>query len=170
MIVDVAESANPTSRIDTARRRKRDFRVRAYSLAISIRPRTSWASSSGDSPGVGGSDWIGGFTRREYRPGQRKAPGHEDRGLSAKESQDFETRANSSFGLLICPSEITSRRNSPPRIQSNRMRILRFHVGIALRWYARWKSHAGKPLIFRFSASATPLCRPRLATAPRFLW
>ncbi len=49
-----------------------------------------------------------------------------------KPVQDLDALANSSFGLLICPSEMTSRRNRPPSSQSMVIRTLRLKVGIAL--------------------------------------
>lgn len=104
MIVDAADMTSNASRMMTALARNRNFRLRACALSRSI-----------------------------HVPSKPRKPPADDRGLSEETRQDFETRANSSFGLLICPSEMTSRRNSPPRIQSNRIRIRRFHVGIALR-------------------------------------
>lgn len=81
------------------------------------------------------------------RPESPTAAHRADRRLSLR-TQLSEALANSAFGSLICPIEMTSRRNSPPRVQSSAIRNFRLNVGIRLRWYERCIIQARKPFTF----------------------
>jgi hypothetical protein len=75
-----------------------------------------------------------------YGPAPARPPGGGGTQLQARQAARFSTdtgaatRENSAFGSLIWPSATTSRPKNSAEVQSTRMRMRRFQVGMRLTW------------------------------------
>src|SRR5690606_38192665 len=171
-------SPRRASRRGKRRREGRLFPPPAHRRGRAVRPRGPGHAEGAARTTDGGRPLRGSLLRLPAVPRDGARPGHAGQealasvffGSAAATGAGLAASSNSSRGDSIAPRATTARLRSMPRVESAETRVLRWNVGIAMPGYARCMYQASRPLSLIFilptTIIATPLCRPRPATAP----